>query len=133
GDAEGLQAQLAGRDPGKVFSLLLLVAVPEQRAHDVHLRVAGGTVGAGVLDFLQDRRGSRERQPGTTIFLGDEDGEITGSGKRLHKLGRIGAVAVNLAPVFRREGFAELPHAFPDLPDFLALRKVADRHELYSS
>ena len=42
GDAEGLQAQLAGGDAWQVALLLLVVAVPEERAHDVHLGVGGG-------------------------------------------------------------------------------------------
>ena len=40
GDAEGLQPQLAARDARQVALLLLGAAVPQQRAHDVHLRVA---------------------------------------------------------------------------------------------
>ncbi len=57
GHPEGLQAQRTGGDLRQVFVFLRGVAVAEQRAHDVHLGVAGGAVAAGALDFLQDRRG----------------------------------------------------------------------------
>ena len=55
GDAERLQPQLAGRDARQVLLLLLGVAVPQHRAHDVHLRVAGAGVAAELVDLLQDR------------------------------------------------------------------------------
>ena len=44
---------------GRYLALLLGAAVPQQRAHGVHLGVAGGAVAAGALDFLHDRRGGR--------------------------------------------------------------------------
>src|SRR3546814_16857545 len=44
GDAEGLQAQLTLGDARQIALLLRLAAVPQQGAHGVHLRVAGGAV-----------------------------------------------------------------------------------------
>src|SRR3546814_3910082 len=60
GDAEGLQAQLTLGDARQIALLLRLAAVPQQGAHGVHLRVAGGAVAAGLLDLLQkDRKSTR--------------------------------------------------------------------------
>ena len=57
GDAEGLQPQFAAGDLRQIALLLLGAAVPQQRAHRVHLRMAGGAVAAGGVDFLEDRGG----------------------------------------------------------------------------
>ena len=59
GDAERLQPQFALGDRGQLALLLRGAAVPQQRAHGVHLRVAGGAVAAGRVDLLHDRRGGR--------------------------------------------------------------------------
>ena len=87
GDAEGLQPQFAGGDLRQVFLLLLRRAVPQDGAHGVHLRVAGGAVAALGVDLLQDRRGRRERQAGAAVFLGDQRGEVAGLGQRVDELG----------------------------------------------
>ena len=46
GDGKGLQAQLAAGDAGKIAPFLFVAAVAQQRAHDVHLRMAGAGVAA---------------------------------------------------------------------------------------
>lgn len=71
GDAEGLQPELAGGDLRQVALLLVLGAVAQHRAHDIHLGVAGGAVAALALDF-HDHRRRRERQAGAAVFLGDQ-------------------------------------------------------------
>ena len=53
-DAERLQPQLARSDLRQVLLLLLVGAVPEDRAHRVHLRVAGARVAAARVDLLED-------------------------------------------------------------------------------
>jgi hypothetical protein len=50
--AERLQAQVAGGDLRQVPLLLLLAPVPQDRAHDVHLRVTRGRVAADLVDRL---------------------------------------------------------------------------------
>src|SRR3546814_668251 len=100
GHAEGLQAQLAGGDLRQVLALLLVRAVPQDGAHRVHLRVAGGTVAAGGVDLLQDGAAGRDRQAGAAILLGDQHGEEAGLRQRVDELGRLGALAVLLPPVF---------------------------------
>ena len=86
GDAEGLQPQFAGGDLRQILGLLLLAAVPQQGAHDVHLGMAGGAIAAGALDFLEDRGGGRQRQAGAAIFLGDQRREIAGLGQRRRRI-----------------------------------------------
>ena len=63
GDGERLQPQLARRDLRQVALLLLRRSVPQQRAHDVHLRVAGPGVRAGAVDLLENHRRLGDAQP----------------------------------------------------------------------
>ena len=58
GDAEGLQAQRARGDARQILLLLRGVAVPQHRAHGVHLGVAGRRVAAGSRGWS---RGWRRR------------------------------------------------------------------------
>ena len=55
------------RSPDAIFGrnlrLLLGAAVPQHRAHRVHLRVAGGAVAARAMDLLEDRRRGAEAKP----------------------------------------------------------------------
>ena len=122
GDAEGLQAQFAGGDLRQIAFLLRVAAVPQDRAHDVHLRVAGGAVAAG-------RRGSPpgsprplpRAEPAAAVFLRDQRREIAGLGQRCDELGRIGALAVELAPVFAGKLGAQRAHAGPNIGKFVRL------------
>ncbi len=111
GDAEGLQAQFAARDLRQIALLLLGAAVPQDRAHRVHLRVAGGAVAAGGVHFLQDCGGRADAEPAAAVFFGDQRGEIAGLGERGDELGRIGALAIERAPVFAGKLGAERAHA----------------------
>ena len=62
GHAHRLQAQLAAGDLRQVALLLRLGAVAQQRAHVVHLAVAGAGVAAGAVDLLHDHRRLGEAQ-----------------------------------------------------------------------
>ena len=103
GDAERLQAQFAGGDLRQVLLLLLRRAMPQDGAHDVHLRVAGGAVAAFGVDRLEDRRGGGQRQAGAAVFLGDQRGEIAGLGQGVDELGGIVALAGPACASTRRE------------------------------
>ena len=54
GDAESLQAQLAGGNLRQIALFLFGVAVAQQRAHGIHLRVARRGDAAGVIDLFED-------------------------------------------------------------------------------
>ena len=82
GDAERLQAQLAPGDAGQVAALLLGRAVAQQRAHDVHLGVAGAGVAAAAVDLFEDDRGLGDAEPGAAVFGRDERGQPAGLGQR---------------------------------------------------
>jgi len=81
--------------------------MPQDGAHDVHLRVAGGAVAALGVDRLKDCCCGRQRQARAAIFLGHQDREVTGLGQGLDELGGIAAHLVELAPVFAGEMGAE--------------------------
>ena len=114
GDAEGLQPQLAARDGRQVIALLCIAAVPQHRAHRVHLRMAGGAVAAGGVDFLHDRRGRTHRQAAAAILLRDQRREEAGLGQRFDECGGISALAIECAPVFAGEISAQRAHAVTD-------------------
>ena len=63
------------RDQGQIARLLGVAAVAQQRAHRVHLRMAGGAVAAAGVDFLQDGGGLDHREPAAAVFLRDQGGE----------------------------------------------------------
>ena len=73
---------------GRYFAFCVRRAVPQERAHGVHLRVAGGAVAALAVHLLQDRRRGRRGQPGAAVFLRDQRAEIAGLGQRRDELGR---------------------------------------------
>ena len=114
GHAEGLEAQLARGDGRQVAPLLLLGAVPQDRAHDVHLRVAGAGVAALVVDLLQDQRRIAEPEAHAAVLLGDQRRQPAALGQRRDELLGVGALAVELAPVLAGELPAELGDAVAD-------------------
>ncbi len=99
---------------GQIALLLRGAAVPQQRAHGVHLRVAGGAVAAGGVDLLHDRGGRRQRQPAAAVFLRDQRGEEARLGQRRDEFGRIAALAVERAPVLAGKFRAQRAHRFAD-------------------
>ena len=115
GDAEGLQAQFAAGDLGQVGFLLLGAAMPQNGAHGVHLRVAGGAVAARRLHFFEDGRRAAQPEPAAAVFFRDEGGEVAGLRQRFDEFGRIGALAVERAPVFAGKLGAQRAHAVADL------------------
>ena len=79
-DPKGLEPEFASRDLRQIFSLLLLPAVPQDRAHRVHLGMAGAAIAAFRLDGLQNGGRRRDSETRAAIFLGDQHGEIAGLG-----------------------------------------------------
>ena len=88
GDPERLQAQFAAGDFRQPLCLLLVAAVPQQRAHGVHLRMAAAAIASGALDLFQDRAGGGQFQARAAIFLRDQHREISGLGQRIDERAR---------------------------------------------
>ena len=110
-DAEGLKPQLAGGDAGQQRGLLRLGAVPQQRAHRVHLRVAGAGVGAAAVDFLEDDRRFVDAEAGAAVGFGNEGRQVPGVGERLHEGVGICAGGIELAPIAVGKVLAEIADA----------------------
>ena len=115
GYGEGLQPEFAGRDPGEKTPLLLLRAMPQHGPHRVHLRVAGGGVGSGAVDLLQDDAGLADPQPHPPVLLGDQARQVARLGQRVDELVRVGAGFIRCPPVVVVEAGAERPDARPEL------------------
>ncbi len=94
-------------------------AVPQQRAHGVHLGVAGRAVAARRLDLLHDRRRGRHAQSAAAVFFRDQRGEKTSLRERRDEFGRIGTLAVERAPVFAGEFGAKRANGLADLREIL--------------
>ena len=110
-DAERLQPQLAGGDLGQVLALLRVGAVPQQRAHRVHLRVAGAGVGAAAVDLLEDDRRLVDAEAGAAVLLGNQRRQVAGVGQRLDERVGIRARGIELAPVAVGKVLAEIADA----------------------
>ena len=100
GHAESLKAKRAAGDLRQIFRLLGGRAMPQDRAHDVHLGMARRRVAAGFVDRLQYCGGGGKRQAGPAIFLGDQGREIAGLGQGRHERAGIAAFGIQLAPIF---------------------------------
>src|SRR6266446_7980601 len=121
GYAEGLQPQFAAGDLRQPFCLLLLAAVPQQRAHGVHLGMAAAAIASGALDLFENRGCGGQFQPGAAIFFRDQYREVSGLGQRVDEGSGIGHLAVELAPVFARELRAQLGDGVADVGMFVLL------------
>ncbi len=103
GDGERLQAQFAGRDCRQVAPLLFLGAVAQQRAHDVHLRVAGAGIGAGAIDLFEDDGGFRDAKAAAAVLCGNQRGEPSGVGERLDEFFRVAGSRFDALPILAVE------------------------------
>ena len=77
--------------------------------------MAGGAVAAGGVDLFEDRGGGADAEPAAAVFFRDQRGEIAGLGQRGDEVLRIGALAVERAPVFAGELGAQRAHALADV------------------
>ena len=108
GDAHRLQPQLARRDLRQIRALLRFRAVPQQRAHVVHLAVARARIAAGAVDLLHDDRGFGQPEPRAAVLLRDERCEPAGLRQRHDEGVGIAALFVDLAEIRRRKLRAEV-------------------------
>ena len=115
GHAHRLQAQFAGGDLGQVALLLRVAAMTQQRAHVVHLAVAGPRVATRAVDLLHDHRGLGQAQARTPVLLRDQRSHPPGFGQRIDKGLRVGAPAVDLAVVGVGELGAQRTHGVADV------------------
>src|SRR5919112_2355549 len=115
GHAESLQPQLAASYLRQVFPLLLLRAVLEHCAHDVHLGVGRLGVATGAVDLFEDDRRLGEGQTQPSVFLRDQGAEVAALRHRLDKGFRVLSSHVELAPVGVREVRAHLAYSLPQV------------------
>jgi hypothetical protein len=120
GDAEGLQPQLTGRDPGQVSGLLFGAAMAQHRSHRVHLRVGRAGVAAGCVDLLQYHARGAQGQTGAAIAFRDQRRQEAGRGHRGDEVGRIAFPLIQLAPIGPGKVGTDPAHAVADLRKVLA-------------
>jgi hypothetical protein len=111
GDPEGLQPQLAGGDLRQVRLLLGGAAVPQHRAHGVHLGVAGRGAAAVGVNRLEDQPALAGAEAGAPVLLGNEAGEVAGLGQLVDELLGILAPGIEVPPVLAGIALADLGHA----------------------
>ena len=130
GHAERLQPDAAGGDLRQIAALLCLAAVPQQRAHDVHLRVALAGGAAAGIDLLQDHRRRAHRQAGAAVFLRDQRAEEPGLRQLGDEFGRIRLLVFQALPICAGIARADSPHGIAQLGKILADRDHGDvRHD----
>src|SRR3546814_9407008 len=105
------------------YTTLFRSPVLEQRAHRVHLRVAGAAVAARPMDFLEHRGRGAKAEARSAIGFGDQHRQETSLGQRADELGRIDAVAVEPLPIFARKIGAKAAHRFADFGMALRLNR----------
>ena len=106
GHAKGLKAQIALCDLRQIFGFLGVRAMPQQRAHRIHLRMTGRGITARAVDFFQNRGSGRKRQGQPAIRLWYKRGQIARFGQSGHEGLRIGLIAIAVLPVAPRKAFA---------------------------
>src|SRR5438132_252200 len=111
GDAERLKAQVAGRDLRQVLLLLLVRAMPQHGAHDVHLRVTGRGVTAVLVDRLEDQASLGDAEPGAAEFLWNERRHVAGARQLGDERFRVLTLDVEIAPVLAGIALADVGDA----------------------
>ncbi len=115
GHAERLQPQLARGDARQILLLLRLVAVPQHRAHRVHLRMARRGIARAVVDRLQHGAGGADRQSRAAVLLRNQRAEIAGLRQRGDELGRIRRLVIVLHPIGIGKPLADARHALANV------------------
>src|SRR5262245_30208475 len=121
-DREGLNAQFARRDFRQVALLLLFRPVPQQRAHDVHLRMTRARVSSGAVDLLHNYRGFRNAKTTTAVRSGDQRGKPSGAGQSTHELLGVFRLLINGLPIRAAETAAQLAYCLAILGESLRVR-----------
>src|SRR5436190_12201894 len=83
----------------------------QQRAHDVHLRVARAGVRARAVDLLEDDRRLGDVEAAAAVLLRDQRGEPAGVGERLDERIGIAGTLVDVLPVRAVELSAQLANS----------------------
>jgi hypothetical protein len=107
----------------------LIRTVAQHRAHDVHLRMAGGRVAPRAVDFLENQTRLQNAEAPTAVFLWNQGGEVTRLGDFLHESLGILALVIELAPVLTRIELTQLVDGFLQLLLFVAQGKTDLDHQ----
>src|SRR5690348_551245 len=102
--------------------------MPEQRPHDIHLRVAGGAVRAALVHFLEDRGCGADAEAAAAMLLRDEAAQEASLGQGLDEVARIAPLAVELAPILAGKAGAKRRHRLADGGDVGAGGRLKGNH-----
>jgi hypothetical protein len=103
------------RDGRKKLLLLVLRAVAQEGAHDIHLRVADGGVSGRAVDLFQDQARFQHSEPAPAVLLGDEGREPAALRQGGDELRGIAKLSIELLPVFSRKALDDFPDRLADL------------------
>ena len=122
GDAEGLQAQLAAGDLRQVT--LLLLGVPCRSSVPMVYICAWQAPPLQPEAWISSRIAAAavRVKPAAAVFFRDQRGEKAGLGQRGDEFLRIGALAVERAPVFAGKFRAQRAHRLADVGEFAGRR-----------
>src|SRR2546430_1437141 len=108
-DRHRLESQAAGGDFWQVAPFLGFGPVSQERAHRVHLGMAGRPISARRIDLLQDDAGLDHPQPRSAVLGGDQDRQPAAAGQRPHEFLRVPLLGIDLPPVGIRKFRTDLP------------------------
>lgn len=109
-DGERLQAQFSGGDFRQVLLFLRVRTVPQQRAHNVHLRVARAGIRAGTIDLFKNDGSFRHAESAAAVFLWNQRGQATCFGQCADELFRVSRLRLDRLPVPAVESAAQFTH-----------------------
>ena len=119
GHAEGLEANLAGRDAGQVLVLLRLRAVLDQHLHHVHLRADVARSAARRADLLEDHAAGAQGQSRSAVLLRNQRRQVARLGHRLGEFRGMLLLGFLVAPVLPGEVLADRLDGTADLREVL--------------
>ena len=83
--------------------------------------MTSSAIAAGSMYLLKNCGGGRKIESATAVLLRDERREIAGLSERGDKFGRLGAVAIQRAPVFSWKFGAQRAYAGANISKFIPL------------
>src|ERR1700694_4577870 len=110
GDSHRLKPRAAGRELRQVSALLRLAAMPQERPHRVHLRVARRCVPTGGVDFFKTDARVDEAWRGPTVFRRDQYRQPAAIRQRPNEFVWIAALSLDTLPVGLRKLRADGAH-----------------------
>src|SRR5258708_1571547 len=119
-----LKAELAGCYSWQITTLLILVAMSEERPHGVHLGMACGRVSSRPVNLLENYRRLPQPQTRSPIWFGNQASQPTRGRHGLDKFDGVRMLFIAATPVRKREITTKLPNCRTNMTTLEMLHSV---------